>query len=135
MDPLSTTTTSSCPGQSVASRCVEAAIDEPALFQQRTTARTRSILFGSITGGSYEASRLPPALEGGADALLDGLEALADERADDVERAAGLLGLRADRLGELVAAHLEALERDHAEADGDEAASLTAAVTSSRSGF
>ena len=36
---------------------------------------------------------LPLALEGGADALLDGLEALSDERADDVERAAGLLGL------------------------------------------
>ena len=60
------------------------------------------------------------ALEGGADALLDGLEPLADQRADDVERAAGLLGLRGDRLGELVAAHLEALEGDDAQADGDE---------------
>ena len=90
------------------------------MFQQRTTARTCSIVPGSITGGSYEARRLPLALEGGADALLDGLEALTDQRADDVERAAGLLGLRGDRLGELDAAHLEALEGDHAQADGDE---------------
>src|SRR5688572_27252691 len=110
VEPLSTTTTSRWPAHSVARRCSTHRSMKAALFQHSTTARTRAITGGSY--GGFASPGLPLAVEGCAHALLDGLQPLADQRAHDAEGPASLLGLRGERLLELVPADLRALEGD-----------------------